>query len=110
MRKKCDYVFALVHAGEKEVEEIASSVKGIDVIFSGHTQTLTYKRGKPVIVQAGPSARFAGELTMRIEGKKTEYENKFFSLTDDVAKDEWGLSLNERYLIEYKKSLEKFKK
>lgn len=109
MRKKCDYVFALVHAGEKEVEEIAAKVAGIDVIFSGHTQTLTYKKGKPVIVQAGPSARFAGELTMRIDDKKTEYENKFFPLTEDIARDEWGLSLNEKYLIEYTKSLEKFK-
>jgi len=110
MRKKCDYVFAVVHAGEKEVEEIARNVKGIDVIFSGHTQTLTYKQGKPVIVQAGAGGRYAGELTMRVSQSGTVYENKFFPLTEDIAKNEWGLSLNEKYLIEYKKSLEKFKK
>ncbi len=110
MRKKCDYVFAVVHAGEKEVEEIALSVKGIDVIFSGHTQTLTYKKGNPLIVQAGAGGRHVGELTMRVGVGNTVYENKFFPLTEDIAKDKWGLSLNEKYLIEYKKSLEKFKK
>ncbi|MDO9513370.1 MAG: redoxin family protein [Elusimicrobiota bacterium] len=109
MREKCDYVFALVHAGEKEVEEIAAAVKGIDVIFSGHTQTLTCKQGKPLIVQAGAAARYVGELTMRLSGGSAEYENKFFPLTEDIVRDAWGLSLSEKYLIEYKKSLEKFK-
>ncbi|MBU4134273.1 redoxin family protein [bacterium] len=110
MRKKCDYVFAVVHAGEKEVEEIAKNIKGIDVIFSGHTQTLTYKRGNPVIVQAGAGGRYVGELTMRVSSGTAVYENKFFPLTQDIDKDAWGLSLNEKYLIEYKKSLEKFQK
>ncbi len=110
MRKKCDYVFAVVHAGEKEVREIARNVKGIDVIFSGHTQTLTYKKGKPLILQAGAAGRYVGELTMRVSGKGASYENKFYPLTEDIARDKWGLSLNEKYLIEYKKSLKKFKK
>ncbi|MEA2081654.1 MAG: redoxin family protein [Elusimicrobiota bacterium] len=110
MRKKCDYVFALVHAGEKEVSEIAGNVKGIDVIFSGHTQTLIYEKGKPLILQAGAGGRYVGELTMRVSEKGVSYENKFFPLIEDIAKDKWGLSINEKYLIEYKRSLKRFKK
>jgi peroxiredoxin len=107
LRKKCDLVFVIAHSPENEINEIGKNVPGIDVIFAGHTQSKVFRKGPPVVVQAGSSGRYVGELKIKIKKDKTlEFSNKLFALTEEIKKDKWGLSQSKEYLIKYKKSLE----
>jgi len=110
-KKKCDVIFVVAHVNEKELREIREKVSGIDVVFTGHTQNKIYIAGKPVVVQAGAAGRSVGELLVKMDSAgKLSFSNEFFSLTNEIKKDEWGFSQNEEYLLKYRKSLEKIKK
>jgi len=110
MRKKCGFVFVIAHVNEREIADI-EKVPGIDAVFAGHTQGKFFKPGKPVVMQAGANGRYVGELVMTVSPDgQVSYRNNFYALTPDIKKDKWGLSQNEEYLLQYKKSLEELKK
>ncbi|MFH1352221.1 MAG: redoxin domain-containing protein [bacterium] len=110
-KKKCDVVFVVAHVNEQELREIKEKVPGIDVIFTGHTQNKIYVAGKPVVVQAGAAGRCVGELLVEMDSAgNLSFSNEVFSLTNEIKKDDWGISQSEEYLIKYKKSLETIKK
>ncbi|MCD6413760.1 MAG: redoxin domain-containing protein [Elusimicrobia bacterium] len=107
LRKKSDLIFVIAHSPEREIGEIRKNVSGIDVIFAGHTQNKLFRKGGTVVVQAGASGRYVGELKIEItkDGKK-KFSNRFYALVGEIEKDKWGLSQSEEYLIKYRKALE----
>lgn len=97
---KCDIVICVSHSGVTknkdgswggEDVELAKSVKGIDLIISGHTHT---KLEKPVfvngipVVQAGENGQNLGRLTMIWKDGKLSFDNyTLFPVDDNITGD-----------------------
>ena len=83
-QEKADLVVCLSHSGlrdnpkKSEDEILASKVKGIDVIVSGHTHTRLEKPiivNGTIIVQAGSYGRFVGVLDIAREAGRVTLKN-----------------------------------
>jgi len=62
-----DLIVALTHSGDREDVELARDVPGIDVIVGGHSHTVLHEpiiEGKTIIVQAGYSGSYLGQLEL----------------------------------------------
>jgi 2',3'-cyclic-nucleotide 2'-phosphodiesterase (5'-nucleotidase family) len=110
-----DLVILLSHLGFDTDKELAKAVSGIDVIVGGHSHTVVIDPvvvGNTIIVQAGDSGVYLGELALKIDPAKksiVEYtkekelktvfagpENKF---DEDTAKivDKYNSQLKEAF-------------
>jgi hypothetical protein len=67
LRGKCDIIVALCDLGIEKSEELAQSIKGIDVIISGRYSSVQYEpmvTGNTLIVQAGLLGKYFGDLSL----------------------------------------------
>jgi len=96
----CSVIICLSHSGvtltkegkwDGEDVELASKVKGIDLIVSGHTHTLL---DKPVMVDGTPivqvecAGKYVGEVELNWDGTKTSLISyKVIPVNDDIAGD-----------------------
>lgn len=67
LRKSCDLIIALTHEGLEEDRKLAASVKGIDVIVGGHTQSFLQKpakAGTTWILQSSFRNQYVGEFPL----------------------------------------------
>jgi 2',3'-cyclic-nucleotide 2'-phosphodiesterase (5'-nucleotidase family) len=72
-------ILLLSHSGYDEDLALAKKIKGIDVIISGHSQTLVNDPGKdaPIIVQAGADGARIGIAELSLTGKTSLVRNSF---------------------------------
>jgi 5'-nucleotidase / UDP-sugar diphosphatase len=96
----CDIIICLSHSGvtldkkgrwSGEDVELAKSVKGIDLIISGHTHTTLAEpiviNGIP-IVQTGSAGRFVGKVELWWDGTKATFGSyNLIPVNDDIAGD-----------------------
>ncbi|MCU0821235.1 MAG: hypothetical protein MUC95_02025 [Spirochaetes bacterium] len=78
--KKVDIIILLSHSGYDQDRIIAQSIKGIDLIVGGHSQTLMKtpeKAGNTIIVQAGTNGANIGILELSLAGKISIIKNTF---------------------------------
>lgn len=90
-------VICLSHSGTEDGEgedfELAQAVKGIDIIVSGHTHSVTNKPivvGNTYVVSAGEYGKNLGSLTLKIgaDGKASLKEFSLLETSGEVKKDE----------------------
>lgn len=90
-------VICLSHSGTEDGEgedfELAQAVKGIDIIVSGHTHSVTNKPivvGDTYVVSAGEYGKILGSLTLKIgaDGKASLKEFSLLETSGEVKKDE----------------------
>ena len=78
--KKVNIIILLSHSGYDQDKIIAQSVKGIDVIVGGHSQTFMKspeKAGDTIIVQAGTNGANIGILELSLGAKISIIKNTF---------------------------------
>lgn len=98
--EKVDLVICLSHSGvikdkkgnwAGEDVELASKVKGIDIIVSGHTHTEIKEPiyiKNTIIVQTGSQGRYVGKLNIETKDKKIISSNyKLLSVNDEIKGD-----------------------
>jgi 2',3'-cyclic-nucleotide 2'-phosphodiesterase (5'-nucleotidase family) len=71
LRSACDQVFLLSHCGIQIDRQIASSVEGVDAIFSGHSHRHEVKPeeiGRTIIFETGAFGKRAGIYTLTEHG------------------------------------------
>lgn len=96
LRKQSDLVVMLSHSGLAEDTDLATKVKGIDVIVGGHSHTkLEQPREvangdwKTLVVQGFQWGEYLGKLDLKIEnGKVVSYVGKLLPITKDIAEDQ----------------------
>ncbi|MBI4553580.1 MAG: hypothetical protein HY710_15050 [Candidatus Latescibacteria bacterium] len=91
LRKQCDLLVVLSHAGFEADQGLAQTVPGIDVIVGGHSQTFVKDPvlvGQTLIVQAGKNGEHLGMLTLSLKGRHIrEFANTLIPLDNRVAPD-----------------------
>lgn len=99
--------------GKGEDYELAESVKGIDVIVSGHTHTVLDKPitvNDTLIVSAGEYGRYLGVLKLKLKDGKVAVSDYDLLAVDENVKDDAGISslisdykqlVEENYLSKY---------
>ena len=102
MERKSDMIVLLSHSGYDEDLELAAKYPSIDIIVGGHSQTLLEeptKVGETLIVQAGQSGFFLGELNLILDssGKILSYEWRLIPLTLELPDDPEILALIREY-------------
>ncbi|MCP4133486.1 MAG: hypothetical protein GY754_21130 [bacterium] len=95
LRKKGAQIIVLLsHSGYEQDRRLAKTIRGIDVIVGGHSQTLIKKPervGRAIIVQAGSNGARIGILKLSLKGNSiVSFENSFsrphqFKPRDDAA-------------------------
>lgn len=112
LRKKADFIFVLSHQGDYPDRELAKKVKGIDVIFGGHSQSkIDEKVGNTIILQPGEKGMYVGRVIFKIKNKKiVSYRNKLIPLTKDIKILKEAEKLVKEFTTEEKKLLKKLKK
>lgn len=99
------HIVALTHLGYEADLALAKAVPSVDVIVGGHTHSILGERsksegpyptevrhedgGKTLVVQAGRSTRYVGELQVSFdpEGRIVSYEGDLKELTSDLPQD-----------------------
>ena len=99
---KSDLIILLSHSGYDEDLALAAKYPSIDIIVGGHSQTLLEeptKVNETLVVQAGHSGFFLGELDLILEksGKILSYEWRLIPLTLELPDDPAIISLIEQY-------------
>ncbi|NPA52835.1 MAG: thiosulfohydrolase SoxB [Aquificae bacterium] len=88
--KKVDLVVLLSHDGFSLDIALAKKVKGIDILFSGHTHDPAPKPifvGNTMIVIAGSHGKYVGRLDLEVKGKKiTKYNYKLIPVASNFIK------------------------
>lgn len=97
-----DLIILLSHSGYDEDLALAAKYPSIDIIVGGHSQTLLdepMKVNETLVVQAGHSGFFLGELDLTLEksGKILSYEWQLIPLTLELPDDPAIISLIEQY-------------
>ncbi|MFO7621918.1 MAG: bifunctional UDP-sugar hydrolase/5'-nucleotidase [Bacteroidales bacterium] len=101
--ENCDIIICLSHSGiEKNSKgeyagediDLARSVKGIDVIISGHTHTLLEQPltvNGVMIAQSGDYGRFVGRMELTIRDRKVILDNYMLIPVDDRTMGDTGI-------------------
>ena len=101
LRKKADLIVVLSHSGYGSDRSLVEKVSGMDVVVSGHSNTLLKKEMKfndAIIVQAGRNGEHVGVLSLEIqEGKITSYQNRLIELDPSVPDDPEVREIIEQY-------------
>lgn len=88
VKSQADIVVLLSHDGFSVDQEVAKKVKGIDIIFSGHTHDPAPKPlfvGKTMIVIAGSHGKYVGRLDLEIKnGTIKNYSYKLIPIASDI--------------------------
>lgn len=106
-----DLLIALTHLGLSADEQLASLVKGIDVIVGGHSHNRmaqAEKVGETLIVQAGAHSSDLGilELTIR-DGELTDHRSRLMSLDHQhLAIDRSAEELASRLIEPHRQALD----
>ena len=90
LKTKADFICVLLHEGETTANEIIQTVPGIDIIFSGHSQTKTdMKINNTLVLEAGENGSYLGQCVVTFDHKKNvvSYDNKLIPLTKDIPDD-----------------------
>jgi len=108
MRKEADFIFVLSHQGDYMDRELVKKVKGIDVIFGGHSQSkIAEKINNTIILQPGEKGMYVGKVVFKIKNKKILlYKNQLIPLTKDIVAN----SIAKKLVKEYKRKLKEFLK
>ncbi len=77
--KGADVVVAITHMGAREDAELASSVKGIDLVIGGHSHTILKEGARAegtgtLIAQAGANALFIGRVDIAVNRRSMAVE------------------------------------
>ncbi len=83
LKKEADIVVAITHIGEKEDIKLAKAVKGIDIIFGGHSHNITKNPliiNNTVVVNGGEKGEYLLELNLKIKNKRLDLNNTKFTL------------------------------
>jgi 2',3'-cyclic-nucleotide 2'-phosphodiesterase (5'-nucleotidase family) len=88
---KVDLIVVLSHLGFPIEVQIASEVKGIDVLLSAHTHNRLYKPviiNNTLIIQSGCHGSFIGRLDLYVEnGQILKYRHRMIEVTEDIQPD-----------------------
>lgn len=95
LRQQSDLVVMLSHSGLAEDLELASKVRGIDVIVGGHSHTkleqpkeVANGAWKTLVVQGFQWGEYLGKLDLKVEnGKVVSYQGRLLPITKDIADD-----------------------
>ena len=91
LRKQCDLIVVLSHAGFEADQALARAVSGIDVIVGGHSQTLLQapaQVGRTLIVQGGKNSEHLGMLTLNLKNSRIRtFAHTLIPLDSTVAAD-----------------------
>lgn len=75
-KENCNLVVVIIHGGTPEDNSLAQSVKGIDVLISGHThEAYVRKTGNTIIAQAGHGGADLGILDLEYDGSGVKLIN-----------------------------------
>lgn len=96
LRKQSDLVVMLSHSGLAEDLDLASKIKGIDVIVGGHSHSkleqpkeVVNGDWKTLVVQGFQWGEYLGKLDLKVEnGKVVAYEGKLLPITKDIAENQ----------------------
>ncbi|MCM3125911.1 MULTISPECIES: bifunctional UDP-sugar hydrolase/5'-nucleotidase [unclassified Mesobacillus] len=92
LKGKVDLIVLLSHMGLPLDVELATLVEGIDIILSGHSHDRIEKPitvNGALVVQAGSSASFLGNLEINMEGgKMAEYQYELIAIDESFPVDE----------------------
>ncbi len=108
--RKVNLIIALTHIGYKQDRYMASKVKGIDIIFGGHSHNYLKKAAfvdKTVIVNGGERGKYVVELDVCLNNKKRFLVNKTKYRLIRVSKEVKPIAGIEKELEKYKKMLPK---
>ncbi|MDI6808384.1 MAG: multiheme c-type cytochrome [Candidatus Eisenbacteria bacterium] len=90
MRKKCDVVVVLSHLRTNlEAENIARSIKGIDVVLSSHDAGMVVnptKAGDALLLRTGNRGQYLGKLVLTLDsrGKVSSYTGGVVNLDQKI--------------------------
>lgn len=95
LHKHADLVVMLSHSGLQEDLDLASKIKGIDVIVGGHSHTkvdhpkvVTNGDWKTLVVQAYQWGEYMGELDLKVDhGTITSFDGNLLPITRALAPD-----------------------
>lgn len=91
LRKRCDLIVVLSHAGFEADQALAETVPGIDVIVGGHSQTLLQapvQVGRTLIVQGGKNSEHLGRLTLNLKNSRIQtFTHTLIPLDSTVTAD-----------------------
>ncbi len=105
--KGADIIVAVTHIGEENDEKIAKEVKGIDLIFGGHSHEYL-KEPKQInntwIVNGGEKSLYLVKVNLAVKNKKVDLSKSSFSLIpiDENVKEDPNIK---EKLEEYEKLL-----
>jgi len=104
--KGCDVIIALSHQGVEETRALAAAVPGIQVIVSGHDETVFKKPlqiGQTAVVGTGPVGRLLGVLSWRRgEDGKPVVAQDLMGLSAKIDDTKWVLDMYWAYVKEAK--------
>lgn len=92
IRGNVDIIILISHMGLPLDVKLASEVKGIDIILSGHSHDrieLPIVQDGTLIIQAGSSSSFIGRLDLTIDqGKVDNYQYRLVPMVEEMQEDE----------------------
>lgn len=107
--ERVDLVFVISHLGFPQEMQLASEVKGIDVLLSGHTHNRLYRParvGDTILIQSGCHGSFIGRLDLEVQdGKIVDYEHNLIVVEQEIEPDHDVQSLVERALAPFQADL-----
>lgn len=107
-KKGASFIILLSHSGYERDLEIARTIKGIDVIIGGHSQTMIKNpviNNGALIVQAGSNGAHIGILELAVEqGKIVSYNNSFRRPDEFHPEDDPEVR---RLITEYREKIKK---
>ncbi|MBK5654065.1 MAG: 5'-nucleotidase C-terminal domain-containing protein [Alphaproteobacteria bacterium] len=94
-RLKCaervDLIVVLSHLGFPQDVKLAASVKGIDILVSGHTHNRLERPariGNTLIIQSGCHGSFVGRLDLNVtDGRISDVQHQLISVSDAIEPD-----------------------
>lgn len=102
LRRTCDLIVVLSHAGLGDNTALAKAVDDIDLIIGAHTQIRTDEPvlvGQTRIVQAGKNSEHLGMITLTVQnGVIQQATNRLIPLDDTVPADPDMQALADEYL------------
>jgi len=108
-KRGADIIIALTHIGEKKDKELALKVKGIDVIFGGHSHEYLKKPiivNNTIIVNGGEKGKYLVKLLIKVKDGRVLTDDYYFKLisVDRGVKEKAEIK---NKIAEYKKSFPK---
>jgi len=95
-KDNCSVVIVLTHLSINQDIQLATSVKGIDLILGGHDhQPFAQQQGSTTIMKCGQNGKFLGRIDLYINKKSIELNNQEFNTVQCIS--EWDFLGNFGY-------------